>query len=902
MRRGALLLLSAAIFAAVILRHHPGYAQDASAGPAALTPVERPIEDELVLELRLGRYVLSDGMLGFLHRGGVLLPLDELARALDFAIAVDPAAGRATGWFLAENRRFALDMARGEVTLEGQPGLYDRTLVELHADDIYVDTTLLAKWFPVDIEFELSRLVIELTSREPLPLEQRLERERRQAMLGRGAFGRPQYPRLETPYRLWDWPFVDTTHRFDFTDGDGLRASSTTLIMGDLLFMDTSLFLAGNDQELVSDARFTMGRKDPEGGLLGPVGLSELEFGDVFTPQLPLVAGQREGRGATISTFPLNRPTEFDRTTLRGELPLGWEVELYRNEILLDFQRSRADGRYEFIDVPLLFGLNVLRLQFYGPQGQRREEIQRLFIGPGLVQPGEQFYRVAVNQQDQDTIPVGEVSDDPDKGKARFFGEYERGITRNLAVAGSLASFFLDDRRHSYPSLGLRTALFGSFLRLDATKDTASGTAVQGSIQTRLFGLNLFAEHGQFFDFISERVRASTDSVDSLSNVRLDGVIPEWVLPRIPFSLNGTLERRESGRSDLNVANRLSIFLGGVSASNTVTWRRIGGGGIPTATSASGTVLLNGRIDRLLLRGALNYTLDPVSELSNISATADYTFDRDFTARATVNRQLTGQQITTFSAGISRIFANIALGANASYSDDGNFAAGLTLTFGVGREPRTGSFVRRPRGIARSGAASARVFLDNDQDGRYGEGDLPLEGVRFHQQRDVETDENGVAFITGLSSYRPTAITLNPGTLEDPYWTPEQEGAEIVPRPGKTALVDFPVVPTGEIDGTVFLRRDEVVREVSNVALQLVDEQGKLVDEVRSAFDGFYLFEFVRPGRYTLRVAPEQASRLNLIVPPPQGVVIEAVEGEADVVSGVDIVVERRAVPKDGGQ
>ena len=83
------------------------------AGPAPLTPVERLIDDELILVVHLGKYVLSDGLLGFLHRGGVLLPLDELVRTFDFAIIVDPATGQAEGWFLSENRRFFLDIARG---------------------------------------------------------------------------------------------------------------------------------------------------------------------------------------------------------------------------------------------------------------------------------------------------------------------------------------------------------------------------------------------------------------------------------------------------------------------------------------------------------------------------------------------------------------------------------------------------------------------------------------------------------------------------------------------------------------------------------------------------------------------------------------------------------------------
>ncbi len=47
----------------------------------SLVPVERPDAELLVLQVRLGRYILSDGIIGYIHRGGVLLSLEEMVRA-----------------------------------------------------------------------------------------------------------------------------------------------------------------------------------------------------------------------------------------------------------------------------------------------------------------------------------------------------------------------------------------------------------------------------------------------------------------------------------------------------------------------------------------------------------------------------------------------------------------------------------------------------------------------------------------------------------------------------------------------------------------------------------------------------------------------------------------------------
>ena len=47
--------------------------------------------------------------------------------------------------------------------------------------------------------------------------------------------------------------------------------------------------------------------------------------------------------------------------------------------------------------------------------------------------------------------------------------------------------------------------------------------------------------------------------------------------------------------------------------------------------------------------------------------------------------------------------------------------------------------------------------------------------------------------------------------------------------------------------------------------MELIDEQGNMVAETRSAFDGFFLFELVKPGRYTVQVSREQMQRLGLV-------------------------------------
>jgi hypothetical protein len=64
-----------------------------------------------------------------------------------------------------------------------------------------------------------------------------------------------------------------------------------------------------------------------------------------------------------------------------GEYPIsdytepGWTVELYVNNVIVDYQTADASGFYSF-DVPLVYGTSEVMLKFYGPYGEERVEEQ----------------------------------------------------------------------------------------------------------------------------------------------------------------------------------------------------------------------------------------------------------------------------------------------------------------------------------------------------------------------------------------------------------------------------------------------------------------------------------------------------------------------------------------------
>lgn len=755
-------------------------------------------------------------------------------------------------------------------------------------NDIYVASRPLQSWLPVDFNANLNALSLEITPREKLPLQYRLERERRARGLSErgGVYQDPGYPRLDRDYRIFSAPFIDQTLGVDVTRSNGqnlVNSAYSAYLTGDLLNMEAAMYLSSTRVEPDPKVRLTLARHDPDAGLLGPAHARSLVLGNLTVPAFAnVLGGGSNGDGVMLSNRPLSQSSSYGLQTLRGELPPGWDVTLYFNDALIGFQQSRPDGLYVFEDQPLVYGTNEFRLVFNGPLGQTRVERQVYILDQTLTKPGEFFYQLT-NQWALN-------------GDQRTSMQFDLGLSRYLAATGGFISLprpnqsiNVDNKQLHYGNIGLRSPMLGMLLSGDYVTGEQGSSLYELGLKTSLWRFSVDYTHtAPSRDFVSDFFPVAADPIKNRDRARITGSIPLTEHLRLPVALDVKRDLSYDGLKNYHSNGRISLNILNTSFTNSVNWLSSSSG-----ESAAGALQVSRRMAGFGLSGQLTYDIKPESQLTSYAMT----FDKNFGEASRFNLGMLHTMdpgITSYSAGLTHNYGSFGLNLNTRYSTNHDVALGFQVFMSMGREPRNAQWQADWQPMARAGAASARVFLDENMNNQFDPGEKPIENASFTindgGRHAVQTDKNGIAYLSRLTPKQYADIAIDTGSLEDPQWVPEKKGVRMLPRSGKVQMIDFPVVMTGEVDGTVYMIEEGKTRGIGNAAIELVSSAGEVVATTRSASDGYYIVPAVHPGKYQLRISPEQLKKLGLTGSAERDIEMQA---DGNFIYGIDFELSR---------
>ncbi|MFS4457718.1 hypothetical protein [Bdellovibrio sp. HCB2-146] len=810
---------------------------------AADVPLDFQDNNQLIMAVSF-----EDGMLAVdgmdVYRAGTAwyVPLASFVEAMGLAITVSPALGQAEGFIIEEANTFKMDKATCTAALNKVSTSFDCGQVVTYDDEIYVNSRLIEQWFGVRLRFdEFAAEVIVVTERK-FPKQLRRERDRNAESLSSRDNPRPEYP--EQPIedkKLGEGSFDQQLTLGQQKMGDDQESyfRHDTIAAIEVLGFETRGFLGGENDHITESA-LSISKKDPYANLLGPMRARSMEFVDLTLPSLPLITSSSRAKGFLVSSFPLNQPTSFSTKDFRGPLPSNWEVELYQNDILIGRRSASTATEYEFKEVTLYYGVNRFRLRFYGPQGQRKEEVQVINVGEQTAKPAESYYRFGSGTRVDKNDVLNTVL------------QFRHGLSSQLNAG---LSYYQENNRDTllisnYGLLEIGGSFSSFFGTLNFATSDDSGSATEVTLQAPFERFIFGVSHSSLSNFRSRLFNATeTRLVEQLNKV--NGNLN--VYPFLPLRLDAEVSQftYANGSESTEVKQRTSWQIAGSYWFNTFM------SDSDSNVDYNGQLIMLIPVDRYEFRTTAEYT----ESVDLLSSSLDFRLSDKYSYGLEVAQDIP-KDITSFRASLNRLFRYITLSAEVTSDTQSNYRAIGLISYSGTYNPRRENFEWSPRSQTSYGAVSARVFLDQNYDGIFNEGDLPLKDIAFRVNQndvDTETDDRGEAVLLALPVHQETDISLSLRSLPDPYYRPVKTGVRLIPRPGQVCQLEFPIIIQSEISGLVQLQREKGLRGLRNVTVQLKTPDGKVIASTKTESDGFYLIEGIFPGDYLLTVDTEQA-------------------------------------------
>jgi cell division protein FtsN len=578
--------------------------------------------------------------------------------------------------------------------------------------------------------------------------------------------------------------------------------------------------------------------------------------------------------GIQLTNTPTTFRQSFGSYNLTDRTEPGWTVELYVNNVLVDYVKADASGFFTF-EVPLVYGNTQVRLKFYGPWGEERVREQNISI-PYNFLPHKEFEYI---------VSAGVVEDSLWSRFSKVSVSY--GATRFLTLGGGVEYLSSVSTGPVMPFVNASARLANNLL---LSGEYAYGVRARGTLTYRL-----------------------------PSNIQFDLNYTRYDRDQKAINYNYLEERRAS----LSLPLRIKKF----SAYSRLSYYKIV---LPlsdytTAEWMFATPIM-GVNTNLTTYGIFTDNTDPYI-YSNLSLSVR--LPADFLLMPQVQYSYTGNEFLSVKLAVEkRLFKNGY--ANISYEQ--NFVNNLKMgeigfrydfafaQTGVSarQSNKQTTLVEYARGslindsktnylkadnrtnVGRAGI-SMLAFIDLNANGLRDAGEPKAYGLNVHSNggRIERSDKDSTIHIIGLEPYVKYFLEFDESSFESISWRIDKKSVAVITDANMLKLIEVPVSIKGEASGTVMLEEGGSVAGLGRIIVNFYNSANVLTARALTEDDGYFSYFGFAPGSYYARVDTSQLRKLNMTSTPdsvPFGIMTNM---EGDYVEGLDFTLRRTAVRQD---
>ncbi|MCX6224222.1 MAG: SPOR domain-containing protein, partial [Bacteroidia bacterium] len=730
---------------------------------------------------------------------------------------------------------------------------------------VYMETSLFSETFGLSMSFNYRALTLEIKSNFELPILKQKRLEKLQLNLTKLKGEATADTLVQRKYHIFkpgnmDWSITSIQKWPGLTENYLRLGLGTELFFGEAnISIDYSNRYPFDDRQL----RYLWRWVDNDKRLIKQAQIGKINDQPIAFINSPII-------GAAVRNTPTTVRKANGYYSINDHTEPNWTVELYINDVLIDFTKADASGLYVF-KVPIVYGYTTLKLKFYGPMGEERTD-ERIMNVPYTIMPAKEF---------EYGLSGGFVEDSTWSryGKADF----NYGVSRLLTVGGGLEYLSSISSGNFIP---YAKATFQPFGRLIVNAEYAYRVRFRGMLNY-FIGKNVLLEmdYSKYADGqMATRFNASEERKVKLS---------------APFRM-----RKISGFARLEYSQMI----------------------YPDFYFNQGSFMLSAYYKQLSINSSTQFNwIGQRAPYATSDFALSYRFNRGFVFRPSAQINLNDGNFVMIKAEIekrmSKAYVSVSLQRNiANKSNYINLSIRYDLSFARANisafqsngiistsESAQGSLafggdkyihVSNNSSVSKGGIL-LYPFLDLNQNGIRDNGErlVKIASVKIGGGRAIFSKKDSIVRIPDLNAFISYTVEFADNDLENISWRFKNKVYSILVDPNQFKRVDVPVIAVGEASGMAYMDKNNVLKGIGKILIKFYKRNSNtVIAGTLSESDGYIDYMGLAPGDYVACVDSAQLTNLDFTVDPLcRAFTIKATE-QGDIVNGLDFVLRAKLV------
>jgi hypothetical protein len=801
--------------------------------PSDIFAQVQPDYDEVLVFLDVPR--AGGAEISAVIRGEELyLPVTDLFDFLKVRNITSPGMETISGFFINPGADYVISRSENFIRYQDKtfnllPGDLIRT-----ESNLYLRSSYFGKVFGLDCIFNFRNLSVSLKTKLELPYIREMRQEEMRRNLTRLKDEVKADTNIGRSYPLFRYGMADWSV-YANEEIKGKSETTINLTLGSMLAggeANASLYYNSRQPFTEKQQNYLWRRVDNDFKPLRQVMAGKIATHAISTIYNPVI-------GVQFTNTPTTFRRSFGSYTLSDKTEPGWIVELYVNNVLVDYVKADASGFFTF-EVPLVYGNSIVQLKFFGPWGEERAKQQNVNIPYNFLPKNTMEY----------TVSAGVVEDSSISRFSRASINY--GVSRSLTVGGGME--YLSSVK-SGPAMPYISGSFSLLKNLLLSGQYYYGVGAKGTLNYRL-----------------------------PSNMQFDLNYTKYDKNQTAINYN-YLEERKAVLS-------LPLKIGKFSSYQRFSLYQIV---LPSSDYTTGEWLFSGSIfgvntnlttSAYFLRDSKPYIYSNLSLAFRLPASFvvmphfqyEFTDNKFLSAKVSVEKpllehgflncsfeQIIASNIKLFEAGFRYDFSFAQTGASVRQNDKKTsliqYARGSLI-----KDRQTKYLGTDNRFNVGKGGISIIPYLDLNANGIKDPGEPKVSGLnlRTNGGRIEKSESDTTIRILGLEPYTNCFIDLDPNSFDNVAWKLPVRTLSVSVDPNILKHIELPVTVAGEATGMVALERYGEKKGLGRIILSFYGSNKKLAGKTLSEEDGYFSYLGLAPGSYSVRIDTTQLRKLGM--------------------------------------